>query len=436
MRIHIIGSGPTGMSVAWEILKSTDHEVIIYDRKKSAGGSWWEPSGDKRDLHAHRILFGNAFVNTNSLFEEMGIKWNDMFQPADTRVYRTTLKNLKPLDYLTLTSLAIRVLAQPSKYKSISLSDAIGKLSKSGKNLIETLPLIMDGVNWETMSAFEFVKSFDNVGMSKQYVQKVSGKVMSDKMQKALVDKGAKFMFESEVENVYYEKDGYEAVFTNNTIIKDGLLVLCIDNSKALQLVDDNWGKDTLKKIGPSTYGCINILLYYDEPIRLPKSDLEYAMETEFNLQPVVLSDNKTVSCVICNLTEKVLSTDPETLKSEVIKQLRIKKPEDIRIGWGAYWKNEKWEFEQSSGVLSLYGQVPFYGTSSKVALCGMMSERKTPYSSIEAAIEVGRSFCNETFETRKPLRPVLITQVFMIIIILSFILMYIRKKNSNIAPK
>ena len=45
------------------------------------------------------------------------------------------------------------------------------------------------------MSAFEFVKSFDHVGMSKQYVQKVSGKVMSDKMQKALVDKGVKFMF-------------------------------------------------------------------------------------------------------------------------------------------------------------------------------------------------------------------------------------------------
>ena len=71
-----------------------------------------------------------------------------------------------------------------------------------------------------------------------------------------------------------------------------------------------------------------------------------------------------------------------------------------------------KWSFEQSSGVLSLHGQVPFYGESSKVALCGMMSERKTPYSSIEAAIEVGRSFCHETFETRKPLQPVLITHV------------------------
>ena len=429
MRVHVIGAGPTGMSVAWEILRSTDHEVIIYDRKESAGGSWWEPSGGKRDLHAHRIVFDNAFINTNSLFEEMDIEWDDIFQPADTDVYKTVFKNLKPKDYLTLASLAVRVLAQPAKYKRISLKDALGELSESGEKLLKALPLIMDGVVWETMSAFEFVKSFDHVGLSKQYVQKVSGKVMSDKMQKALVDKGVTFMFDRDLEKVYYEKDGYEASFTNKTKIKDGLLVLCIDNSKALQLVDENWGKDTLKKIGPSTYGCINVLLDYDEPIRLPKTDLEYAMETTFNIQPVVLSDNKTISCVICNLTDEVLSTDPETLKSEVIKQLGVPKPTSIRIAWGSYWKDGKWSFEQSSGVLSLHGQVPFYGESSKVALCGMMSERKTPYSSIEAAIEVGRSFCHETFETRKPLQPVLITHVLFILIVLFLIILYTRKE-------
>ena len=429
MRVHVIGAGPTGMSVAWEILRSTDHEVTIYDRKESAGGSWWEPSGGKRDLHAHRIVFDNAFVNTNSLFEEMGIEWDDMFQPVNTDVYKTVFKNLKPVDYLTLASLAVRVLAQPAKYKRISLKDALGELSESGEKLLKALPLIMDGVVWQTMSAFEFVKSFDHVGLSKQYVQKVSGKIMSDKMQKALVDKGATFMFGRDLEKLYYKKDGYEATFTNKTKIKDDMLVLCIDNSKALQLVGENWGKDALKKIGPSTYGCINILLDYDEPIRLPKTDLEYAMETEFNLQPVVLSDEKTVSCVICNLNEKVLSTDPETLKSEVIKQLCVPKPASIRIGWGSYWKDGKWSFEQSSGVLSLYGQVPFYGESSKVALCGMMSERKTPYSSIEAAIEVGRSFCHETFETRRPLQPVLITHVLFILIVLFLIIIYTRKE-------
>jgi ribosomal protein S17 len=429
MRVHVIGAGPTGMSVAWEILRSTDHQVTIYDRKESAGGSWWEPSGGKRDLHAHRIVFDNAFVNTNSLFEEMDIEWDDMFQPVDTDVYKTVFKNLKPKDYLTLASLAVRVLAQPGRYKRISLKDALGELSESGEKLLKALPLIMDGVVWETMSAFEFVKSFDHVGLSKQYVQKVSGKVMSDKMQKALVDKGVKFMFRSEVDKIHYEKDGYEASFTNKTKIKDGLLVLCIDNSKALQLVGENWGKDTLKKIGPSTYGCINVLLDYDEQIHLPKTDLEYTMETEFSLQPVVLSDNKTVSCVICNLTDEVLSTDPETLKSEVVKQLCVPQPSSIRIGWGSYWKDGKWSFEQSSGVLSLHGQVPFYGESSKVALCGMMSERKTPYSSIEAAIEVGRSFCHKTFETRRPLHPVLITHVLFILIVLFLIIIYTRKE-------
>ena len=424
MRVQIVGAGPTGMSVAWEILRSTDHEVIIYDRKESAGGSWWEPSGGKRNLHAHRIVFDNAFVNTNSLFEEMGIKWDDIFQPADIST-TAALKYLNPKDYMTLSSLAVRVLAQPKKYRGITLKDALGKLSDSGEKLLKALPLIIDGVDWETMSAFEFVKSFDYVAMSKQYTQKVSGKEMSDKMQKTLVNKGAKFMFGKELKNVYYGEDTYEATFTDKSRINDGILVMCVDNSKALQLIGDNWGEDAIKKIGPSTYGCINILLDYDQPIKLPKPDIEYTMETEFNLQPVVLSDGKTISCVICNLTEQVLSTDPETLKKAVVEQLHAPQPTSIRIGWGSNWVDGKWTFEQSSGVLSLYGQVPFYGKCSKVALCGMMSERKTPYSSIEAAIEVGRSFCHQTFETRPPLQPVLLTHVLFILIVLFLIILY-----------
>ena len=41
MKIHIVGAGPAGMSLAWELLRAGDHEVTIYDRKLSAGGSWW-----------------------------------------------------------------------------------------------------------------------------------------------------------------------------------------------------------------------------------------------------------------------------------------------------------------------------------------------------------------------------------------------------------
>jgi len=69
MKVHIVGAGPTGMSLAWELLKSGEHQVTIYDRKMSAGGSWWEPSEEVRDLHAHRIVFDRAYINTQSLFK-------------------------------------------------------------------------------------------------------------------------------------------------------------------------------------------------------------------------------------------------------------------------------------------------------------------------------------------------------------------------------
>ena len=84
MKVHIVGAGPTGMSIAWELKKYTDHDVVVYDKKSSAGGSWWEPSVDSRDLHAHRIVFDRAFINTNSLFTEMGIAWDAIFQKAES----------------------------------------------------------------------------------------------------------------------------------------------------------------------------------------------------------------------------------------------------------------------------------------------------------------------------------------------------------------
>lgn len=427
MRVHIVGAGPTGMSIAWEILRSTNHEVIVYDRKPSAGGSWWEPSIEKRDLHAHRIVFDNAFVNTDSLFKDMNIKWDDVFQPVKTDVYEILFKNLHIQDYVSLISLAFRVLIRQREYRSISLKDALGPMSESGENLIRTLTYIMDGVGWETMSAYEFVNSFDHVGLSKQCTQRVSGKFMNEAMQTALLEKGATFMFNTHLEKVEYRDDGYTATFKDGVTIEDGLLVLCVDNSKALELVGDNWGEDVLKQIGPSTYGCINVLLDYDEPVKL-ESDLYIGMNTNLRLQPVVLSNGKTISCVICDLTDEVLAMDPDTLKAEVIQELNLPKPTNARIGWGAEWKNDTWHFEQSSGVLSLHGQVPFFGKSDKVALCGMMSPRNTPYSSIEAAIEVGRSFCHQQFGTRKPLQPIRITLVLFVLIALILIMIYTRK--------
>ena len=434
MKIHIVGSGPTGMSLAWEILRSGEHDVTIYDRKVSAGGSWWEPEVETRDLHAHRIVFDRAFVNTQSLFSEMNIRWDDIFEYVEKRnIFEFAFKSLGVKDYGTLISLFSRVLAQPKKYKTISVKDATGILSESGQKYIEHLPLIMDGVTWDVMTAYEFVKNLDHTILSQMYTQRVSGKVMCDAMEEALIDAGANFIFGTELMNVEYGKDDFVATFSDERIVDDGMLFLCLDNSPAIKLLGDNWGPDALKKVQGSTYGAINVLIDYEEAPEI-KTDLEIATQTKWNLQPKVLSDGKTISCVICDLTKEILTSSPEIIKAEVIKQLGLPEPVDMRIGWGAEWEVEKemWTFSQSSGVLSLHGQLPFFGKCRKVAMCGMMSPRETPYSSIEAGIEVSRALSHECFGTREPLKPLLLTQVLLLIVVLLIVLVLVYRNRHS----
>jgi hypothetical protein len=431
MKIHIIGAGPTGMSLAWEILRAGDHDITIYDRKTSAGGSWWEPEEGPRDLHAHRIVFDKAFVNTQSLFEEMGINWNDIFEPVEKDLYGFIRRSLQLKDYGALTSLAVRVLAQPKKYRGVSLKDALGELSDGGRTVLEHLPLIMDGVTWETMSAYEFVKSFDYVGLSKQYTQKGSGRVMCHTMQEALEKVGVEFQFGKELAGVEYLPNGFKADFVDETQIDDGLLFLCLDNSPALKFLGDNWGPDAEKKVRESTYGAINVLFDFDEPVKLG-DDLEIAASTMWNLQPVVLADGHTVSCVICDLTEEILTTPPEEVRVRVLEQLDVPLPKQIRFGWGAEWDGKRWQFSQSSGVLSLHGQLPFYGECPYVAMCGMMSPRGTPYSSIEASVEVSRALSHITFGTREPLSPLLLTQVISVTLLVLIVLILIYRNRNQ----
>ena len=434
MKIHIVGSGPTGMSLAWEILRSGEHDVTIYDRKVSAGGSWWEPDTETRDLHAHRIVFDKAFVNTQSIFSEMNIDWNDIFQIVEKKsIFEFAFKSLGVKDYGTLISLFSKVIAQPKKFRGISLKDAVGTLSETGQAYIEHLPLIMDGVTWDVMTAYEFVKNLDHTMLSQMCTQKVSGKVMCDAMEEALINAGANFIFGTELTNVEYGEDDFVATFSDKRIIDDGMLFLCLDNSPALKFLGDNWGPDALKKVQGSTYGAINVLIDYEEtPVM--KSDLEIAIQTKWNLQPKVLFGTNTISCVICDLNEEVLSSNPDIIKQEVIKQLGLPEPLDIRIGWGAEWEveEEKWSFSQSSGVLSLHGQLPFFGKCPKVAMCGMMSPRETPYSSIESGVEVSRALSHECFGTREPLKPLLLTQVLLFVLVLLIVLVSVYRNRNQ----
>ena len=431
MKIHIVGAGPTGLSLAWEIVRSTDHEVTVYERKTSCGGSWWEPDTEVRDIHAHRVLFDRGFVNAQSFLKEMDLEWDELFQKISPDFYTYTLKKFEPKDYLAILELFFKVTFKPEKYKSVSLHDYFeDKLSEGGKSIIEHLPINIDGVTWKHMSAYEFIKTGDQLLFSSPYTQKVSGKIMNDAVEEKLLGAGVNFIFGSELEKVEYREDGYEASFSDGTSVSDGMFFMCIDNSPALKLIGDNWGPLAEKKIRSATYGSICVLLDYDEFVPAGE-ELETLTNTKWNILVSNLPGTNTVSCVLCDLTKEILASEPDVIKREVIHQLGLPPPREIRIGWGSEWTEGKWEFSQSSGVLGLNGQVPFFGVCPNVALCGMMSYRNTPYSSIEAAVEVSRRLGHECFGTRYPLKPIAVSQVLAICVVaLLVIILVYRNKN------
>ena len=430
MIVHIVGGGPTGVSIAWELLNNTEHEVHLYEKKDVLGGSWHEPAGEKRDLHAPRMLFKNAFVNTRSLFSEMNMEWNDYFLKRDSsELYKYLFKNFELKDYLSLTSLVSRVFINPEKYKKQSLKDSVYNLSENGKLILSNVTYSIDGVGWDVMTAYEFVESFNQVGLSSQWEQKVSGREMGLAMQKALLEKKINLHLNTELTDLKYLPGNFEATFSNNKLVTGDLIILCIDNFPASIFVGNNWGPDAREILLYSSYTCLHVLLDYDKPVEI-KNEVETSVNTRWHILASTLPDKKTVSCMMCNLNEEILTCPPEKLYKEIISQLGLPEPESARVATGNYWQNNRWKMTQSSGVASEYGQLPFFGENPKVVMCGMMSPRNTPYSSIEAAIEVGRNFCNEKIGTRKPLAPLKVSTFIILIVLILIIINEVRRRN------
>ena len=428
MAVTICGAGPTGMALAWEL--SSTNKVVVYDSKPSAGGSWWEPlDEDVRDLHSHRLVFDGAYVNCRQMFKEMGIDWNAVFKKNDQDMFTPILRRLGARDYLSLVTLSARVLSRPDHYKKVTLKDALGKVTEGGRRVLSTLPFMMDGVGWDTMSAYEFVKSFDYVILSRQSTQRRSGAYMCAAMQDALERRGVKFVFNTRLNDVAYAKDAFVATFSNGDTVDEGTLVLCVDHKPALALVKDNW-VGAREKMQSGMYECINVLLDYDTTA--PDVNMyEAAFSSAWKIIPTRL-DTHTVSCVLVNLPDDILRTPPPELFRQVLGQLKLPKPDHVRVGWGAQWDGERWQLSQSSGVLSTAGAVPFWGRCSKVALVGMMSPHRTPFASIETSVEIARQFAHETFGTRPPATPLLVTHILMfaLIVIVLYAIRNAGKRN------
>ena len=412
MRVDIIGAGPTGMTVAW--LMSKTHEVHVWELHDTCGGSWWEPGSNSEgvvptpDLHAPRVVFKDAFVNTRWLFDQMGLDWDKYFKTgaAVSESIEIFLKRFSGKDYFEFAKFLFLGFRDDGRTVKDHLE---GKLSPKAERLVATLPIVMDGVDWSRMTAWEFIQSFNIVAMSSSQTQKVSGRIMGQDMEQVLKKVGVKFHFNEELVDI--EKRNFKS---GKVLNENNLMILCLDPKNLKKLLPKD--SEKIKFLEKIEYGCVNILLHYDERPKEINSYEEVA-DTKWNILPTWLyNDSNILSCVLVEPP----NVPPEELLDGILNQLGLPFPKYYKFCWGSEWDGIKWVGHQSSGIYDKDG-MSYLSEYQNTAICGMMSKRWTPYASIEAAIEVGRDFCG--VPPSKPITAILIFYIIICLYLSSYLL-------------
>lgn len=298
-----------------------------------------------------------------------------------------------------------------------SLSDLLdGLITQKTADFLRALTYVIDGVPWDTMKSFEFFETVNFLNLSlmtSMYTQKVSGAVMNRDIESKLVSLGVRFHYGKSLDYVEYYKDSYKGLFTDGTELSDGILVLCVDNGPAYWLMRNNWG-DLRDKMNVTKYTSFNILLEYDYDVVLPKTTIDYTMETKYKIIPRV--NKNIISCVICDV-EPLKHVPPDVLVKNVIHQMGVPEPVTHKICWGSVWDGNSWYHTQTAASYS--EGVPFQGKCSSVYMCGMMSERRTPFASIEAAVEVANRFTGDRCVYPVKLNHFLYLLIFLLMILI-----------------
>lgn len=440
-RVDIIGAGPAGLALAWFLSADSGVSVRVFEQKESPGGSWVEPGGPERNLHAVRAVFGGCSVNTRALFADMKIPWGRIFtephghkRPASSTDVTTPAQCISARDLMRLLCSFLGCIRAPDVYKKRTLAEECQYLSSRCKKLIKTLSYVFDGVSWDTMTAYEFFETLNFVGLSRQEVLNGSGAKLGRMMAAAIAENrpNVSIRCEQKVVDIQVIDSGHVLTTTSPDdrshmppcIFGCGQqrhhgedLVLCVDAHNVVPLLQSPSLPQRMMPpslsalVSASTYHAITLVFEYEarDGVALYGDEVTVALNTDWTVvaQELVNDDavpgtttTTTIACTVIDLDTRSRHTKTTArdtrevdLIDEVLRQVRLPKPLRARVCWGSTWDNERqeWMFVQSSGVVTTHGPVPDFIEfgGRRIFLCTTMCQRKTPFASLEGAVEV-----------------------------------------------
>ena len=388
--VHIVGGGPTGIALAWN-LRRKGSDVHLWEKRDLVGGSWWTPdftaSGDS---HAPRLLFPNAQPNFRRLLNEMGLRWDQYFE-ADKDALMSSLREVWTTftlrDYLVVVGAILTI------DKTVTLESALGngRLSKGAEDTLRATSLIVDGVSWRHMTLWELADTLNRVIFSEIHTQRVVGRHMCQDMHYALEDAGVHLHMGETMRVIEYGPGPVRLFFESNRSVelvsRRDRVILALDPWAASKYVGTNWGHSAPERLREMSYGSSSFLAVFDRRFAIPsphKCLKMTGMKAIASWQP----GNDPI------LLLTVLGKNSMTI-NHIIHALNLPSPRG--------WKECEQTADMSSAAWQGENAIPTEGAHPQVSLVGMMSPRITPYASVEAATEVALRWCGG--DIREPLK-------------------------------
>ena len=435
MRYVIVGSGPTGLSLAY-ILALNNKEIIIIEQDKQLGGSWNSQWINNKYFSENSPRVFSYSNNTKKLFLNLGFTDKDFkniygnFFESNYKIISFIYKNFKLNDFIILLFSII-------KYKfikeNITLLDWMNKtlLSKKSKKAITILSILICDKPGNT-NVNDFFGSL-SLTFPKQMVEPnkwhyiIENYLISKKNIKIL--KNTKVI--SLINN--YNKNIIDTVYIKNILnnsysfIKGDKIILCTQSNNISPILNNcstyiknNWMdfKIMEKWCNDTFYSGFGFQLHFDKLIEF-KNDWCWSCETEWTIIILPVSNwlktfskdpkVKTVwSCCIIDMETKSKRINKNAnnctlyeVINECLNQIKqkyiIPNPYKITVSSGLNKYNNKWISKNTGYTKKKYNDLKIKGKINNLYALGCFTEKNNSHISyIGNAIDASFKYLDE----------------------------------------
>jgi uncharacterized protein with NAD-binding domain and iron-sulfur cluster len=425
-KYHIIGSGPTGLTLA-TILSYYGHDITVIDKEDTIGGIHRVKRVDNYFTEHGPRIYSSSFINFINILKNVDIDFYNYFVPYlfnMTNIGKKSINNFKVNEIMCLTYSFIIFMINPNSYKKITMKKYLNKHNFSNKAIdyINRLCILSDGADITRFTVYQFFQMMNQQTFYNIYQpNKTNDHIDSwlNVWKKKLENRNVKFILTCEVKkiNIDFDNNYVESIKINNKGIveivnlQDSNLILAMPPKYISKLIYNKKLIDFELENKYNTY--ISITFHWNNKMSLPK--VWGFPKTDWGILYIVLSDymedlqGLTISSCIA-ITDKTskrtnLTADQTYEKEELIKETFLQLKESYPclsiydkaiVSPGVYYHNNKWHMTDSSTIITKHA----YDENNKIGNminagivnlfnCGTHNnEHKYSFTSVESACE------------------------------------------------